>query len=79
MRKRDTNKELAIRQKALEMIVKDGLDGFSMQNLAKAAGVSPATIYIYCKDRKDLIVQLCLEDNQAAPTLERVGIQQISI
>jgi AcrR family transcriptional regulator len=29
-----------------------------MQKLAKAAGVSPATIYIYFKDREDLLVQL---------------------
>ncbi len=40
------------------MIVKDGFDGLSMQKLAKAAGVSPATIYIYFKDRDDLIMQL---------------------
>ncbi len=25
------------------------------------------------------VIQLCLEDNQAAPTLELVGIQQISL
>lgn len=64
MRNRDENKELAIRQKALEMIVKEGFDGFSMQKLAKAAAVSPATIYIYFKDREDLILQLCIEESQ---------------
>jgi AcrR family transcriptional regulator len=58
MRTRDENKESAIRQKAIEMIVKKGFDGLSMQKLAKAADVSPATIYIYYKDRDDLIVQL---------------------
>jgi len=61
MRLRDENKKLAIRQKAIEMIVQSGLDGFSMQKLAKAAGVSPATLYIYYKDREDLILQLCRE------------------
>ena len=55
---RDENKEEAIRQKAIETIVKKGFDGLSMQKLAKEAGVSPATIYIYYKDRDDLIVQL---------------------
>lgn len=44
------------------MIVKDGLDGISMQKLAKAAGISPATIYIYFKDKEDLILQLCVEE-----------------
>jgi AcrR family transcriptional regulator len=51
MRARDENKEQNICRKAMEMIVQDGLDGLSMQKLAKAAGVSPATIYIYFKDR----------------------------
>ncbi len=40
------------------MIVKVGFDGLSMQKLAKAANVSPATIYIYFKDRDDLLLQL---------------------
>jgi len=61
MRTRDINKETIIRQKAIEMIVKEGLDGFSMQKLAKAAGVSPATLYIYYKDRDDLITQLATD------------------
>jgi TetR/AcrR family transcriptional repressor of multidrug resistance operon len=55
MRARDANKERVIREKALKMIVEAGLDGFSMQKLAKAANVSPATIYIYFKDKEDLV------------------------
>lgn len=58
MRTRDENKEAAIREKAIEMIVKDGFDGLSMQKLARAANVSPATIYIYYKNREDLLNQL---------------------
>jgi len=58
MRKRDEQKEQAIRDHALEMIVTHGFDGLSMQKLAKAAGVSPSTIYIYFKDREDLLLQL---------------------
>ncbi len=61
MRTRDINKERAIRDHALKMIVKNGFDGLSMQKLAKAADVSPATIYIYFKDREDLILQLFVE------------------
>ena len=61
MRTRDQNKELAIRSKAIDMIVKDGFDGLSMQKLARSAAVSPATIYIYFKDRDDLILQLFLQ------------------
>jgi len=62
MRTRDENKQLAIREKALEMAVRDGFDGLSMQKLARAAAVSPATIYIYFKDRDDLILQLWLQE-----------------
>ncbi|MBO9201133.1 MULTISPECIES: TetR/AcrR family transcriptional regulator [Niastella] len=61
MRTRDANKENSIREKAIEMIVKEGLDGFSMQKLAKAAGVSPATLYIYYKDRDDLVIKIATE------------------
>lgn len=62
MRTRDEHKEQAIREKALEMVVSDGFDGLSMQKLAKAAGVSPATIYIYYKDRDDLILKLWVSE-----------------
>ncbi|MBL0741687.1 TetR/AcrR family transcriptional regulator [Chryseolinea lacunae] len=58
MRVRDELKEQAIREKAIEMIVKVGFDGLSMQKLAKAANVSPATIYLYFKNREDLLNQL---------------------
>jgi AcrR family transcriptional regulator len=61
MRTRDINKENSIREKAIGMIVKEGLDGFSMQKLARAAGVSPATLYIYYKDRDDLITQIATD------------------
>lgn len=58
MRTRDENKEEAIRQKAIELIVTNGLEGFSIHKLAKAANVSPATIYIYYKDKEDLVVNI---------------------
>lgn len=40
------------------MIVREGFDGFSMQKLAKVAGVSPATLYIYFANKEDMINQL---------------------
>jgi TetR/AcrR family transcriptional regulator, multidrug resistance operon repressor len=58
MRSRDENKERIIREKALRMIVKIGLNGFSMHKLAKVSGVSPATIYIYFKDKEDLVARI---------------------
>lgn len=64
MRPRDENKMQSIREKAVEMIAHDGLEGFAINKLAKAAGVSPATIYIYYKDKEDLILSLCAEQGQ---------------
>ncbi len=62
MRYRDEHKELLVKEKAIEMVVQEGLDGFSMQKLAKKAKVSPATLYIYYKDKEDLLVQLGCEE-----------------
>ena len=58
MRTKDENKEQAIREKAIEMIVKEGFEGLSMQKLAKEANVSPATIYLYFKNKEDMLNQL---------------------
>nr|WP_295928406.1 TetR/AcrR family transcriptional regulator [uncultured Dyadobacter sp.] len=63
MRTRDLNKEAIIREKAIELIVNHGFDGLSMHKLAKAANVSVATIYIYFKDREDLIQQVYKEES----------------
>jgi AcrR family transcriptional regulator len=62
MRTRDENKIDSLFQHALTTIVQDGFDGLSMQKLAKAAGVSPATIYIYFKDRDHLLQQLYMRE-----------------
>ena len=64
MRTRDINKEAIIREKAIEMVVNHGFDGLSMHKLAKEAGVSVATIYIYFKDREDLLQQLYTEETK---------------
>ena len=75
MRVRDELKESAIREKAMEMIVAEGFDGLSMQKLAKAANVSPATIYIYYKNREDLLNSLY---NTVNDTFARVALEKFS-
>lgn len=62
MRYRDENKVQAIRERAIEMVAKDGLENFGINRLAKAAGVSPATIYIYYKDKEDLLTSISIEE-----------------
>jgi TetR/AcrR family transcriptional regulator, multidrug resistance operon repressor len=58
MRVRDVNKEALVKAKAAELLVTLGFEGFSMQKLAKACGISPATLYIYYADKDDLILKL---------------------
>lgn len=64
MRVRDTNKELLVKQKAMELLLKDGFDGFSMQKLAKACEISVATLYIYYKNKEDLIIKIGIEEGK---------------
>lgn len=53
-----------IRRLAVEMIARDGLEGFGINKLARAAGVSPATLYIYYKDKDDLIASISVEEGR---------------
>ena len=64
MRTRDTNKEELVKQKAIEMLVKFGIEGFGMNRLAKESGVSVATLYIYYTDKEDLIKKIGIEIGQ---------------
>jgi len=61
MRTRDTDKELLVKQRAIEMLAKEGVEGFGMNRLANACGISVATLYIYYKDKDDLIKEIGVE------------------
>lgn len=61
MRTRDVNKEEIVKQKAIEMLVAQGVEGFGMNRLAKESGVSVATLYIYYSDKEDLIRKIGTE------------------
>jgi len=61
MRTRDTDKEQLVIAKAIEQIVQDGFQGFSMNRLAKACNISVATLYIYYRDKDDLIKKIGAE------------------
>lgn len=68
MRPRNTDKQELVQQKAIEMLVTDGFEGFSVNKLAKACQISVATLYIYYKDKDDLIIQIA---NQQAEKMTR--------
>ncbi|RNC67003.1 TetR/AcrR family transcriptional regulator [Proteiniphilum sp. X52] len=61
MRQKDEQKELLLKQKAIEMVVAEGLEGFGINKLAKAAKISPGTIYIYYKNKDDFMYKLSME------------------
>ena len=62
MRPKSTAKEEAIRSIALQMILEEGLENLSMQRLAKAANVSPRTIYIKYENKEDLLIKLYVDE-----------------
>jgi TetR/AcrR family transcriptional repressor of multidrug resistance operon len=62
MRTRNLEKEEAIRSIALKIISEEGLENLSMQKLAKAANISPRTIYLKYRDKEDLLIKLFIEE-----------------
>ncbi len=64
MRARDLDKQKTVKDNAIAMIGQGGLENFSINKLAKLSKVSVATIYIYYKDKDDLIFQLATEQGE---------------
>lgn len=63
-RVKDENKEVLIYKAALSIILKDGFAGITMSQIASKAKVAIGTIYIYFKDKKELINKLYLHLKQ---------------
>jgi TetR/AcrR family transcriptional repressor of multidrug resistance operon len=64
MRRRDRFKQEQVKHQAIHLLVKEGLEGFSVNRLARACGISVATLYIYYKDKDDLIIRIAAEEMQ---------------
>ena len=58
MRTRDQNKYKAVVKSSIELTNKLGFSGISMSKIAKEASVSPATIYIYFRNKEDLLTAI---------------------
>ena len=56
MRTRDEQKREAIIQSTLKLVNENGFVHTSVSKIAKDANVSPATLYIYYKNKEDLII-----------------------
>ena len=55
LRTRDVEKQERIKQAMVSLILREGIDGASVSKIAKEAGVSPATIYVYYNSKEEMI------------------------
>lgn len=58
MRKKDVQKEKAVIDATIKIVNKEGLNNASISKIAREAGVSQATIYIYYKNKEDLVLSI---------------------
>ncbi|MDX2005737.1 MAG: TetR/AcrR family transcriptional regulator [Meiothermus sp.] len=49
----------AILEAAIEMFEREGYEGFSLRQVAESIGYTPTTIYLYFKDKDDLLFAVC--------------------
>ena len=61
MRIKDESKHEAIMQAAIQLVNEIGFIAASISKIARLAGVSPATIYVYYKNKEDLMVSTYVE------------------
>lgn len=61
MRSKDFDKQNRIKEAMIRLILRDGIDGTSMSKIAKEAGVSPATIYVYYESKEDMLSEVFRE------------------
>lgn len=55
MRKKDDEKARCIKEAVIKLILQEGFHGTSISKIAKMAGVSPATVYIYFDNKENML------------------------
>lgn len=55
MRRKDDEKQKSIKEAVIKLILKEGFHGTSISKIAKEAGVSPATVYIYYENKEAML------------------------
>lgn len=75
-RRNDQKEELRqiIIKAASELFLKQGYDGFSMRHLAEDIGYSPATLYLYFRDKDDLLFTVVDEGFQRFEQVLRAAV-----
>jgi len=61
MRKKDDEKENSIKEAVIKLILQEGFHGTSISKIAKVAGVSPATVYIYYENKDAMLKDIYQE------------------
>ena len=61
MRFKDEDKRQRIKDALVRLILRDGIDGVSVSKIAREAGVSPATIYVYYTSKEDMLERYTLD------------------
>lgn len=64
MRYKDENKKEAIYKATILLLNSEGFSSTSMSKIAKHAGVSPSTIYIYFENKDDMLKKLYLDTKE---------------
>ena len=58
MRLKDEDKQRRIRDAMVRLILREGIDGASVSKIAREAGVSPATIYVYYDSKEAMLSEV---------------------
>lgn len=61
MRRKDDEKQKSIKEAVIKLILKEGFHGTSISKIAKEAGVSPATVYIYYENKEVMLQNIYYE------------------
>jgi len=61
MRKKDDEKQRCIKNAVVHLILEEGFQGTSISKIAKTAGVSPATVYIYYENKEAMLREIYIE------------------
>lgn len=61
MRRKDDDKEKNIKEAVVKLILQEGFHGTSISKIAKLAGVSPATVYIYYENKEIMLHEIYKE------------------
>lgn len=75
MRKKDDEKQRCIKNAVIKLMLEEGFQGTSIAKIAKEAGVSPATVYIYYENKDAMLREIYMEyvEDMFQSILERLS------